>query len=67
VAITDWKEIPDDAAAPAQGYPGHPSHPPLTDVSIGAATIAAVLLVLGEVGVETPAMAHGALLAPLPA
>jgi uncharacterized membrane protein len=46
-----------------QGYPGHPSHPPLTDVSIGAYTIAAALLVLGALGVEQPAMAHGALLA----
>jgi uncharacterized membrane protein len=46
-----------------KGYPGHPSHPPLTDISIGAYTIAAALLVLGAVGVETPAMAHGALLA----
>ena len=46
-----------------RGYPGHPWHPPLTDVSIGTYTIAAVLLVLGEVGIETPAMAHGALLA----
>jgi uncharacterized membrane protein len=46
-----------------QGYPGHPSHPPLTDVSIGACTIAAALLVLGAAGLEEPAMAHGALLA----
>src|SRR5215470_6182570 len=46
-----------------QGYPGHPSHPPLTGVSIGAYTIAAALLVLGAVGVEEPVMAHGALLA----
>src|SRR5215510_3637442 len=46
-----------------KGYPGHPSHPPLTDVSIGAYTIAAALLVLGELGLEEPAMAHGALLA----
>src|SRR5215469_3388412 len=46
-----------------QGYPGHPSHPPLTDVSIGAYTIATALLVLGAAGLEEPAMAHGALLA----
>jgi len=46
-----------------KGYPGHPLHPPLTDVSIGAYTIAAALLVLGAAGVEEPAMAHGALLA----
>jgi uncharacterized membrane protein len=46
-----------------KGYPGHPTHPPLTDVSVGAYTIAAALLVLGAVGVEEPAMARGALLA----
>ena len=46
-----------------QGYPGHPSHPPLTGVSIGAYTVAAALLVLGAAGLEEPAMAHGALLA----
>jgi uncharacterized membrane protein len=46
-----------------KGYPGHPSHPPLTDVSIGAYTIAAALLVLGALGLQEPAMAHGALLA----
>ena len=46
-----------------QGYPGHPSHPPLTDVSIGAYTVAVALLVLGALGLEEPAMAHGALLA----
>jgi len=46
-----------------QGYPGHPSHPPLTDVAIGAYTIATALLVLGAAGLEEPAMAHGALLA----
>lgn len=46
-----------------KGYPGHPSHPPLTDVSIGAYTTAVALLVLGALGLEEPAMAHGALLA----
>src|SRR5262245_1662263 len=44
-------------------YPGHPSHAPLTDVSIGAYTIGVALLVLGALGLEEPAMAHGALLA----
>jgi uncharacterized membrane protein len=46
-----------------KGYPGHPSHPPLTDASIGAYTVAVALLVLGALGLEEPAMAHGALLA----
>jgi uncharacterized membrane protein len=46
-----------------RGFPGHPSHPPLTDVAIGAYTVAVALLVLGALGLEEPAMAHGALLA----
>src|SRR5215831_2410325 len=46
-----------------KGYPGHPSHPPLTGISVGAYTIAAALLVLGALGLQEPAMAHGALLA----
>ena len=46
-----------------KGHPGHPSHPPLTDVAIGAYTVAVALLVLGALGLEEPAMAHGALLA----
>jgi len=37
-----------------RGYPGHPSHPPLTDVAIGAYTVAVALLVLAIGG---PAMA----------
>lgn len=46
-----------------RGLPGKPSHPPLTDVSIGAYTAAAAMLVLGAFGVEEEPMAHGALLA----
>jgi uncharacterized membrane protein len=46
-----------------KGFPGHPSHPPLTDVAIGAYTIAVALLVLGALGLQEPAIAHGALLA----
>src|SRR5215471_7905441 len=57
------KEIPMALLRWLKGYPGHPAHPPLTDVSIGAYTISAALLVLGAAGVEEPAMAHGALLA----
>ena len=30
-----------------QGFPGKPSHPPLTDASIGAYTVGVVMLVLG--------------------
>ena len=33
-----------------KGFPGHPSHPPLTDVSIGAYTVGALMLVLGALG-----------------
>ena len=46
-----------------QGFPGKPSHPPLTDASIGAYTVAVVMLVAGAFGLEEEQMAHGALLA----
>lgn len=46
-----------------RGFPGHPSHPPLTDASIGAYTVGVAMLVVGAAGVEEAAMAHGALLA----
>jgi uncharacterized membrane protein len=46
-----------------KGRPGKPSHPPLTDASIGAYTAGVVMLVLGALGLEEEQMAHGALLA----
>jgi uncharacterized membrane protein len=46
-----------------KGFPGHPSHPPLTDASIGAYTVGVAMLVLGTLGLEEEAMAKGALLA----
>jgi uncharacterized membrane protein len=46
-----------------KGWPGKPSHPPLTDASIGAYTVGVTMLVLGALGVEEEQMAHGALLA----
>jgi uncharacterized membrane protein len=46
-----------------KGFPGHPSHPPLTDASIGAYTVGAIMLVLGALGLEEQQMAHGGLLA----
>ena len=46
-----------------RGFPGHPSHPPLTDASIGAYTVGVAMLILGAAGVEDTQMAHGALLA----
>jgi uncharacterized membrane protein len=46
-----------------KGFPGKPSHPPLTDASIGAYTVGVTMLVLGALGVEEEQMAHGSLLA----
>jgi uncharacterized membrane protein len=46
-----------------KGAPGHPSHPPLTDASIGAYTVGTAMLVLGAAGVESRQMAYGGLLA----
>lgn len=46
-----------------KGFPGKPSHPPLTDASIGAYTVGVAMLVFGAAGVEEEEMAHGALLA----
>jgi len=46
-----------------RGLPGHPSHPPLTDASIGAYTVATATVVLGALGVESKQMAYGGLLA----
>src|SRR2546423_10690380 len=46
-----------------RGWPGKPSHPPLTDASIGAYTVGVAMLVLGALGVEKEQMAHGSLLA----
>jgi uncharacterized membrane protein len=48
---------------PIKGWPGKPNHPPLTDASIGAYTVGVAMLVLGAVGVEEQAAAHGSLLA----
>lgn len=46
-----------------KGWPGKPSHPPLTDASIGAYTVGVAMLVLGALGIEEEQMAHGSLLA----
>src|ERR687884_1933212 len=46
-----------------RGLAGKPSHPPLTDASIGAYTVGVAMLILGALGVEEKQMAHGALLA----
>jgi uncharacterized membrane protein len=46
-----------------RGFPGKPSHPPLTDAAIGAYTVGVAMLIAGALGLEEEAMAHGALLA----
>ena len=35
-----------------KGFPGHPLHPPLTDVTIGAYTIATAMAVLSRLGIS---------------
>lgn len=42
-----------------RGLDGHPSHPPLTDATIGAYTVGAVLAVLNVVGLLGGAAARG--------
>jgi uncharacterized membrane protein len=51
------------AFALLKGWPGKPSHPPLTDASIGAYTVGVAMLVAGKLGLQTPQMAVGALIA----
>jgi uncharacterized membrane protein len=46
-----------------KGFAGKPSHPPLTDVSVGAYTVGTAMLIAGAAGLEQEAMAQGALLA----
>jgi uncharacterized membrane protein len=47
----------------ARGFPGHPSHPPFTDATIGALTLGVVLAVVGRLGFAEDQSAPGALLA----
>ena len=42
-----------------RGTPGHPLHPPLTDVTIGSYALATILGVLGWIGVAEPDLAKG--------
>ena len=44
---------------PLRGMPGHPSHPPLTDVTIGAYTFATIAAILSKAGVAAGGFAHG--------
>lgn len=46
-----------------RGFPGKPSHPPLTDAAIGAYTVGVAMLVAGALGLEEEGMARGSLLA----
>ena len=46
-----------------RGFPGHPIHPPLTDATIGAYTVATVLAVIGAIGWAEEAAAKGMWLA----
>jgi uncharacterized membrane protein len=46
-----------------RGWPGKPSHPPLTDASIGAYTVGVAMLVAGELGLQERQMAYGSLIA----
>jgi uncharacterized membrane protein len=46
-----------------KGWAGKPSHPPLTDAGIGAYTVGVAMLVAGKIGLQTPQMAVGALIA----
>jgi uncharacterized membrane protein len=41
-----------------RGVPGHPSHPPLTDATIGAYTFATIAAVLSKLGVAEHALAQ---------
>jgi len=41
------------------GLPGHPVHPPLTDVTIGAYTFALIAMIADVLNISTNAAAHG--------
>lgn len=46
-----------------RGWHGKPSHPPLTDASIGAYTVGVAMLVAGKAGLQDRQMAYGSLIA----
>jgi uncharacterized membrane protein len=43
---------------PLRGTPGHPSHPPLTDVTVGAYSFATIAAILSKAGIATGSFAH---------
>jgi uncharacterized membrane protein len=47
----------------ARGFPGHPSHPPFTDATIGTLTVGVAFALLGWLGVAEDAAARAAPLA----
>ena len=46
-----------------RGWPGKPSHPPLTDASIGSYTVGVAMLIAGKAGLQEKQMAYGSLIA----
>jgi uncharacterized membrane protein len=46
-----------------RGFPGHPSHPPFTDVTIGTFTLGTVLATISWLGISERETVDGALLA----
>ena len=42
-----------------RGLPGHPLHPPLTDATIGAYTVATALAFVSVIGIAEQSAAHG--------
>src|SRR5437868_5900646 len=47
-----------------RGWAGKPSHPPLTDASIGAYTVGVAMLVAGKLGLQDRQMAYGSFIGP---
>ena len=46
-----------------RGFPGHPSHPPFTDATIGAFTVGTILVLLSWLGLSESKTVGGGLLA----
>lgn len=59
----DRRASPHGAARLVRGLPGHPLHPPLTDLTIGMFVLASALTVIGYVGIIEEQASHGAWLA----
>lgn len=46
-----------------RGFPGHPIHPPLTDVTVGALTVGSLATIVGSLGVRVELLAPTAYVA----